>query len=149
MPPTMTDLLDDPVFRMYYKQIPAIPPSLAHGHPWMVWAVSHSDKWGRKYYETYREAWTKLVEVHRDERFRDVVVVSRRILFPPPARAVWSHGQAWCSRCRRPSEFRLRSPDHHALRDQPALTEDEPRRCYYCGIRQAAMPHYSGKGYTS
>lgn len=148
MPPTMRDLLADPVFRLYYKQVPVLPESVSWGEPWMVWAVTHTGKWGQRKFETYREAWGKLVEIHKQqEKFRDVAIVSRRVMFPPPANGQWPHKFSWCSRCRRPSEFKLRSPDHHALRSQPTLTDDDAKRCYYCGIRRVSMPHYSGRGY--
>lgn len=147
VPPTIHELLADPVMRMYYKTRPTIPRTLEWGEPWMVWATDHEGKWGRKMFESYTLAWEKVVKIYRDpDRYRDVALVSRRLLFPPPLKATWRSGYDWCSRCRRPSEFRERSPEHHALRTMPVLTEDAPRRCYYCGIRRAAMPHYSGRG---
>jgi hypothetical protein len=145
MPPTLSELLNDPVFRMYYTRVPRLPENLQWGQPWMVWAVTHDHKWGRRLYCDYREAWAKVVELYKDtDRIHDVCIVSRRMMFPPPRRALWRPSiHAWCSRCRRPSEFRQRSPQHHALRDQPVLTDDAPRRCYYCGIRKTAMPFYT------
>ena len=144
MPPTLSELLDVPVFRLYYLRPPQLPENLTWGQPWMVWAVNHDGRWGRKLFETYRDAWAKVVSLYKDQdRIRDVCVVSRRMMFAPPQRATWRASvYSWCSRCRRPSEFRQRSPEHHALREAPVLTDDEPRRCYYCGIRKTAMPLY-------
>lgn len=141
MPPTLRELLADPVFRMYYKKEPRLPESLQWGEPWQMWAVTHDGRWGTRKFETYAEAWAKTIEFYRQpDKFRDVCIVSRRVMFDPPPRAFWSASKfSWCSRCRRPSEFRQRSPQHHALRSMPVLTDDNPRRCYYCGIRKVAM----------
>jgi DNA-directed RNA polymerase subunit RPC12/RpoP len=145
MPPTIHVLLADPIYRAMMLTPPRIPPTLAWGEPWMVWAETTDHRWGRKMFPTYEAAWGRAREIIRNrEKFRDVAVVSRRIMFPPPAHAQWARGQDWCSRCRRPSEFRLRTPQHHALRSQPTLTDDDPHRCHYCGIRRVAMPYYPG-----
>jgi hypothetical protein len=145
MPPTLRELLADPVFRMYYTRQPRLPETLQWGEPWQVWAVTHEGRWGSRMFATYAEAFSKLMELYKKpDKFRDMCIVSRRVLYPPPNKAFWRASlYSWCSRCRRPSEFRQRSPDHHALRSQPVLTEDAPRRCFYCGIRKAAMPHYA------
>ena len=144
VPPTIHELLNDPVMRAYYKTRPHLPRTLEWGEPWLVWATSHDGKWGRKTFESYTLAWEKMVELYRNtDKYRDVALVSRRVFYPPPVKAIWPARFDWCSRCRRPSEFRERSPEHHALRTMPVLTEDAPRRCYYCGIRRAAMPWYA------
>jgi len=145
MPPTLRELLADPVYKMYFTRRLTVPDSLAHGQPWQVWAVTYEGRWGSRLFEEYTDAWAKAVTLNKDsERFRDVAIVSRRVMFAPPPRLAWSGSKfAWCSRCRRPSEFRVRTPDHHALRSQPVLTDDAPRRCYYCGIRKAAMLAYT------
>lgn len=143
MPPTLRELLADPVYRMYYLREPKLPPGLQHGDPWLVWAVNHDGQWGKRMFSEYADAWAKVISIYKQpDRFRDVAVVSRRMMFAPPEKATWRSTFAWCARCRRPSEFRVRSPQHHALRGQPVLTDDEPRRCYYCGIRKAAMLNY-------
>lgn len=145
MPPTLRELLADPVYRMYYAREPHLPEALEWGEPWLVWAVTHEGQWGKKTFETYAEAWSKVVELYKKpDKIRDICVVSRRMMFAPPRRALWKASvHSWCARCRRPSEFRQRSPEHHALRSQPVLTDDAPRRCYYCGIRKIAMPFWT------
>lgn len=144
MPPTIHELLSDDVMRRYYTRVPRLPATLQWGDPWMVWATDHEGRWGSKMFPGYRVAWEKAFEMIKNTaRYRDVAIVSRRVLFAPPAHAVWPAKFDWCSRCRRPSEFRERSPQHHALRGLPVLTEDSPRRCYYCGIRRVAMPWYA------
>lgn len=141
MPPTLRELLNDPVFRLYYQRVPRLPENLQWGEPWQVWAVTHDGRWGSRLYVEYRDAWAKVMDCYKNPaKFRDVCIVSRRMMFDPPRHAFWPASRFnWCSRCRRPSEFRQRSPEHHALRSQPVLTDDEPRRCYYCGIRKTAM----------
>lgn len=136
--------MGDPIFRMYYCRRLTLPDSLQWGEPWQLWAVNHDGQWGMRMYADYGEAWGKLTKIYKDpDRFRDVTLVSRRVLHAPPPKLVWNAARyPWCSRCRRPSEFRERSPQHHALRLQPVLTDDEPRRCYYCGMRKIAMPVY-------
>jgi DNA-directed RNA polymerase subunit RPC12/RpoP len=142
MPPTIHALLDDPVMRAYYRQVPRLPATLEWGDPWMIWARTPTNQWGKKLFPTYAAAWSRAVECIKDPaRFSDVAVVSRRFFYPPPAHATWERGQEWCSRCRRPTEFRYRDETHHALRGA-VLGEDEPFRCYYCGIRRIAMPEY-------
>lgn len=150
MPPTLRELLTDPVFRLYYTRVPRLPENLAWGEPWTVWAVTQNNKWGKRQFSDYREAWAKVTELYKQEKFLDVAIVSRRVLFAPPERANWRHGLAWCSRCRRPTEFRIRSTDHHALRGMEIVApnamfnhDEEKRRCYYCGIRKVAMPNYN------
>jgi hypothetical protein len=144
MPPTLRELLTDPIYRLYFTRRLTLPETLTHGQPWQVWAVTHEGKWGSRLFEEYGEAWVKATALYKQEdKFRDVAIVSRRMMFGPPARFVWNGSKySWCARCRRPSEFRLRSPQHHALRSQPVLTDDAPRRCYYCGIRRAGMRNY-------
>lgn len=151
MPPTLRELLSDPVFRMYYLRAPRLPENMAWGDPWMVWAVSHENRWGSRLFSDYREAWAKTVEIYKQpDRFRDVAIVSRRVMYAPPPKAVWPSRLSWCCRCRRPSEFRIRSTDHHALRGKDIVApnamfakDKEKRRCYYCGIREMGMPQYT------
>lgn len=143
MPPTIHALLDDPVFKAMFKRPPPRHPALAWGEPWLLWAETHDGRWGRKLFATYPEVWARAVACIRDrDKFRDVSIVSRRVLYPPPALASWHHSFEWCSRCRRPTEFRLRSPQHHAMKEMVVISDDEPYRCHYCGIRRLAMPSY-------
>src|SRR5688500_17149000 len=41
VPPTLRELLADPVFRLYYTRAPKLPEGLSWGQPWQVWAVTH------------------------------------------------------------------------------------------------------------
>lgn len=172
-PPGIRELLEDPAFRKYMKQVPVLPKPLRWGHPWRLWALTTSDRWRKGEYVTYREAWSAAVKCIKDrDLYADVAIVSRRYFFNPPGEVqeykvrvnnkpgpvietryrwvptfTWDDlNFTWCWRCRRPSEFSWRSSTHHALRGMPALAEDDPYRCYYCGIRQSAMPKEQSHG---
>lgn len=143
-PPTMAYLLEDPAYRAMFKTIPYLPPSLEHGKPWAVWARRVDSRWQGGLFTTYRDAWAVVVKALRSPTYEDVSVVSRRMMFEPPPNAFWDYQFEWCCRCRRPTSFAIR-PNHHALRNAPALITDrnEPReRCYYCGMRRVAMPTF-------
>jgi hypothetical protein len=143
-PPTLHYLLEDPVYRRMFKTVPILPLSLQWGQPWAVWARRDDGRWQGGNFATYRDAWGVVVKALRSPLYEDVSVISRRMMFDPPGDAVWDYPFLWCSRCRRPSSFMVR-PNHHALRRAPARITDpsEPRdRCYYCGMRQVAMPAY-------
>lgn len=147
-PPTIRALLDDPVYRRMFKTIPAIPPSLQYGNPWAVWARTYEGKWRGGLFPDYRTAWAVVVKNVRNEDIEDVSIVSRRFMMSPPSGAHWDWRYGWCSRCRRPTSFANR-PNHHALRNAPALITDtaEPKkRCYYCGMREVSMPIYTVGG---
>ena len=162
-PPTIRDLLDDPTYRTYMKQVPGPHPALTHGDPWQVWARTDEGKWRTGKFPTYRDAWAVLVKAVRTPSIADAALVSRRVFFGPPGhwqeykarnprtnvlevyeRWVvdfhWDVGLEWCPRCRRPTTFRRLHHTHHALKRQPTLTYDDPYRCVYCGIRRAALP---------
>lgn len=168
-PPTMHELLDDPIYRAYVKRVPQTTvkgrplPALTTGNPWQIWARTNDGKWKTGQFATYRDAWLIVVKGIRNVNVADVALVSRRVFFGPPGhwekyharnprtgvsevyeRWVidyhWDTGLEWCPRCRRPSMFRRLNPSHHALRRQPTLTDDDPFRCVFCGIRRAAFP---------
>jgi hypothetical protein len=143
-PPSIRELLQEESFKRMMKTIPALPDTLTWGDPWQLWGLTHAEKWRTAKFPTYADAWRKAVQMIREKDiYQDVCVVSRRVFFPPPAGFVThEYSGEWCGRCRRPSFFWRLPESHHALRNQPALTDDEPFRCYYCGIRQVAMPRY-------
>jgi hypothetical protein len=147
-PPTIHTLLDDPVMRKVILTSPPLPAALKWGEPWLLWAQRHDGVWASRSFATYADAWERARPIIKDrDRFSDVAIVSKRVFFAPPPGAHWGFGLDWCSRCRRPSSFREWNPaSHHALKRKNALTFDEPKRCWYCGIRKAAMPSYSGRG---
>jgi len=168
-PPPIGELLDDPVYRAYVTRIPDASAnlSLAVGEPWQVWVRKADDRWMTGKFATYPGAWNTLVRAHRSGKATDIALVSRRVFFAPPGtweeykvkvvnprtkekrieireRWVntfgWDPFFEWCGRCRRPTVFRNLHWTHHALRQQPCLTDDEPYRCVFCGIRRAAQP---------
>lgn len=150
VPPSMTALWDDDVYRAYLERNPRIPDNLKHGQPWMLVAHrphgSGKPPWGHKLFTRYFDALDYGLDL-LDRHYDDVSIVSRRKLFRPPVDFVWGHQFAWCGRCRRPTLFRNPKGDkpHHALRNASAIitsTLEDLHRCYYCGMRRVAQPHY-------
>lgn len=167
-PPTIHDLLSDPVYALYVAATPARHPLLEGTAAWQVWVRDDTNRWRFGMKDEYADA---LDLAHRQmaRGAEDVAIVSRRVFYGPPGEwrkykarvpakpklnipeqveirekwvptMTWDAGLEWCARCRRPSSFRLLTENHHAMRHQPVRSDDEPARCYYCGIRRAAMP---------
>lgn len=167
LPPNLRLLLEDPVYRSMFTTAPrpVYCQTVPGARPWAVYArttieTAEGDvetRWVGRLCPTYRDAFEAVKRALRAEdstgdgdatwRYDDIALVSRSVLYPPPPGFYWTmeypggHRMGWCGRCRRPSNFRIR-PRHHALKKAVALTNDEPRRCYYCGMREAAMPRY-------
>jgi hypothetical protein len=139
-PPTIYELIDDPAYRTYLRTRPQVSESLAGGHPWRIWAYRLNERgglvWSGKLIHTYSEAWTRLRTYVRDRAYADIAIVSRRQLFPQPAGLTMGWDCSWCGRCRRPTTFEEK-PNHHALPVGGVVTEDEPYRCFYCGVRKS------------
>lgn len=145
-PPDIRSLLRNRTYRQMMTRQPRLPANLTRSDmspPWQVWLLTTSGKWKRGRYNTYTDAYNLMRRKLKDESVEDIAVVSMRYLMPPPMGYVWDHYKyPWCPRCRRPSLFQQRY-DHRALPAHCELTYDEPLRCWYCGIRQAAFPRYS------
>lgn len=143
-PPTIHELMDNPLYVSYLRKIPRIPANIAHGNPWMLVSRIVTDDgrngWTIKYFETYRDMWPVFVSRFKNPRYLDLSLVSRRKFFTPPQHLVWDPSYDWCPRCRRPSTF-IEKPKHHALKGIDYRTTEEPFVCYYCGIRWAAIRH--------
>jgi len=144
LPPDIRELLQVPEFLRMMKTAPWLPQNLRQGDPWRLWALKNDGVWVTLEYPTYADAWRVLVKaVRAPERFQDAAIVNKRRMTAPPdglERALRRAGFTgpWCPRCRRPTYFGAFKPTHHALRLMPVLSEDEPFRCYYCGIRRVA-----------
>lgn len=142
----MRVLLKDPIFRKMMLRVPQLPdnvllPSLSP--PWQVWVMKTDGNWQRARKRTYRDAFDLLKLKLKDEHVEDVSIVSIRYLMPPPVGYRWQwHKYPWCPRCRRPSMF-VEEYDHRAIPPTADITYDDPIRCFYCGIREAAFPRYS------
>lgn len=139
-PPTYDELMQDEVYRSWAKRRPRLPVNVSHGTPWMIVARRHEDSpgatWALKKEADYADAFRRVRKLLNSGEFVDAAIVSRRVLYKPPMGFEWNANRfTWCGRCRRPSLFREVSR-HHALRQAPALTDDDPQRCYYCGARQ-------------
>lgn len=144
-PPTFHDLYDDPVFKRYVHARPRI--AVATHEPWVVLArrsgTIEAPRWAMRPFVDYREALDKALSLDPG-KFDDVAIICKPKLWRPPMDFTWSHPFIWCGRCRRPSRFIMmaRPERHPMLRNAPAITRDEPYRCYYCGMRRAAQPVY-------
>lgn len=140
-PPTLRSLVDDPLYRAYVRKVPSLPATLRHGEPWNVYVLTSQGKWKKGKFATYQQAWPVVMRALRDkDGVVDVSLVSVRWPFYPPDNYVWDDAFfPWCYRCRRPSRFDY-CTSHHALLSAPVLTEDDPFRCFYCGVRRAYAP---------
>lgn len=149
LPPTIHQLLEIPEFKRMMKTRPWLPPSLQWGNPWRLWVQMDDGRWLTKEYGDYAEVWKKAAYLVGLGTVEDVCIVNKRLLVGPSReldKAIMSASFGrfpWCPRCRRPTYFGAYKPAHHALRLMPALTEDEPFRCYYCGIRKAMARTYA------
>lgn len=163
LPPNLRLLLEDPAYRKMFTTAPRLVhcQTVPGARPWAVYARATVETaegdvqtaWRGRLCPTYRDAFQAARDALRalddDEQpvYDDVALVSRSVLYPPPPGFYWimeypgGTRMGWCGRCRRPTNFRIR-PRHHALKRAPALTNEEPRRCYYCGMREAGMPRY-------
>jgi len=149
LPPTIHDLLAIPRFAAMMDRTPRMPENLNWGTPWRLWVLRDDGTWGMKEYEEYQRVWAVAQKAIADtSRYQDVCIVSKRRLIRPSdslrdaVRRAGYNG-VWCPRCRRPSYFGSFTARHHALKLQPTLTQDEPYRCYYCGIRKAMVRGYA------
>lgn len=137
-------------------------PAFTQPGAWQVWARTDEGKWKTGKFNDYERALNVVERYTTRDNVEDVALVSRRVFYPPPGEWYkvriksptapprieerwrrtfhWDSGLEWCARCRRPVSFRTLNATHHALRQQPVVTDDDPRRCPYCGIRQSAIP---------
>jgi hypothetical protein len=138
-PPTIRELLEDPAYRKYVKVVPHLPDNLRHGNPWAVWALARNGRWRGGKFHTYRDAWNVVVKAVRNDQIEDVSIISLRWPFHQPLEARFPWNFEWCYRCRRPTTYEW-CLSHHALKAAPVLTEDDPYRCFYCGVRRAYAP---------
>jgi DNA-directed RNA polymerase subunit RPC12/RpoP len=144
-PPTIFQLMEDKFFQRMMKRIPSIPDNLMRPElppMWHIWVEKDGDKWARGRARTYHEAWDKFRQYREMPDVVDISIVNIRFMMPPPIGFKWQYRKfPWCARCRRPSLF-THTLDHRA---DPfsEIVLDEPIRCYYCGIRQIALPKHS------
>lgn len=145
-PPTIRDLLLDETFARFMRRVPRLHTNIVQSGtknpPWLLWVEYTDGTWKRKGFEEYADAYHRMRKLLKDEHVLDVAITSRRQMLQPPMGFVWQHRKfPWCARCRRPSMFPT-SLTHRAI-EIIDYTFDEPDRCYYCGIRRAALPKHS------
>lgn len=143
-PPDIRTLMKDPLFRKMMRTRPRMPETAVDPRippAWMLWVLGDDEKWKRGQYRTYDDAYKKMKSFLEKDSTIDAAIVSKRIMFPPPVGFKWqSRKFPWCARCRRPSMF-TEALTHRAL-GHAEFTMDEPIRCWYCGIRQVALPRH-------
>lgn len=141
-PPTMSELLEDEYFRGMMRRRLVLPDNLTGptlSPPFLLWRLTTDGRWQRGQYADYADAFRAMRKQLEKDDTADVAIVSKRKMFLPPIGFKWNQRQfSWCARCRRPSTFRVRYT-HHAMRGVETTT-DESVRCFYCGIRQVALP---------
>lgn len=153
VPPTLAQLLDDPVYAAYARRNPRMPAGVRSDAPWQLIARRASGAQGRlwalRMMPTYADAYRRARSMIGDPAWEDVSICSRGVMFKPPLDFVWNLRFDWCARCRRPSLFRklnlhpvISAQVSDSLRRAIIISEEMPRRCYYCGIRKEAMPRY-------
>lgn len=144
-PPTIYELLENPYFKRMMKRRPTVPANLQRPElppMWHLWINTSAGKWKRGRYQTYDQVWAKFIENLKKPETHDICITNIRFMMPPPIGFKWQWRKyPWCARCRRPSTFHYEL-DHRADAFSEIVLE-EPFRCWYCGIRQAALPKHS------
>jgi DNA-directed RNA polymerase subunit RPC12/RpoP len=141
-PPTLRELLANDLYKAFFKKRPPEPVPSPLNHPWQVWAYNgETERWGSRLCKSYPDAYKFTRELFATGKYVDIAIVSRTIIHdvPRPLKLAqpWDPYQFdWCGRCRRPTIFRYMPSGHRALHNAPAITTDEPYRCYYCGVRK-------------
>lgn len=153
-PPTLHDLVKIPQYRDYLRILPEMPEGVDLNNPWQVWARKVEAGWTSRLCTDYTTAYAIVRYLLRQtDKYDDVCIVSRSVLFGEPGRLVVTAGSytefvsdfhgawdpdlyPWCARCRRPTVYRVYQAVHRALRTAPVISADEPFRCYYCGARR-------------
>lgn len=164
--PRMASLLSDPIFRAYMKRVPPRHQANLTGEPWQLWVETADHKWLTRTYASYGDVWPVFVKQHRAGN--DPTITSRRLFYAPPGEWYtvkvrlakptpsgtthrierrwrqtfhWDgYDLHWCGRCRRPVYWQPLHHQHHALRRQPAVADEDNVRCGICGIRWIALP---------
>lgn len=135
---TLRELLDDPLYKKWFLQVPI--ESSVGTRPWRVWVLRDNGLWAKtkedfvEYEEAYE--WVR----PRIKKYPDLVLYSKGHEFKPPVikldgKRVYWRGPVdhhWCGYCRRPTTFSS-CTKHHALR----IYRLEPEvRCDICGARR-------------
>ena len=147
-PPTIFELIEDPVYKSYLANRPRLHPNLKWGNPWQVVALRRKHKKKPPWVVAMRPDYTAAIQTFKDLRntgkFKDISIISRRKLFGPPHDFDWDDHFVWCARCRRPSLFRLHTADtHHGLRGLPlGISLAGRHRCFYCGAAKDYMDQF-------
>jgi hypothetical protein len=183
----MLALLKDPNFGRFFRTVPKTQSPLwrpGMTPPWRVYVLlpakkgqkgepDKRERWARKDFRTYKEAYHWIVEGGRYKEWLDFALHSRRMMFPPPTRVVkiskggrpvmvkgadgvsrqmtrlvpmrMPPSHEWCPYCRRPTVFGWFSR-HHAFPDKPGAVKPDTgqRRCTICGISERGVKWRGG-----
>ena len=134
-PPTFRELLAIPEWKSYVLRTPRLPAGCHTSEPFRVWGIRHDDRWAGKSFAEYRDAFALVkTMLAQKDKYRDVTLICRPVAFHPPETLEMPVGMDWCGHCRRPTVFR-RVHNHPAMRKWSVISEDDPKRCYYCASR--------------
>lgn len=136
-PPTLAQLLDDPIYRTYVLRTPRLPAGCQTATPFRVWGIRTDDKWAGKLFPTYRDAFGLVKKMLAlPDQYRDVVVTVRPMGFSAPEGLHMESEFSWCGHCRRPTVYR-RMTSHAAMRKWSVVSDEDVLRCFYCAARQS------------
>lgn len=139
-PPTIFELIQDPIYKAYLANRPYLHPNLRWGNPWQIVALRNKAKKKPPWVVAMRPDYTAAIQTFKDLRnsgkFKDISIISKRRFFRPPDKFKWDSNFTWCPRCRRPTMFKLHNADtHHGIRGlPPGVSLADRLRCYYCGV---------------
>ncbi len=84
---TLRELLEDPVYRSFFKTKPALPKVPRRSPPWRLFVQREMDgRWSRKDFWTYAEAFNYLRQLLGE--IHDAAICSRGVAFKPPHKTV-------------------------------------------------------------
>jgi hypothetical protein len=142
-PPTIRELLSDPVMKKVILKTPRLPRGCVTTQPFRVVGIRTDDKWAMKNCDDYAAAFAVVkTMLKQPDKYTDAVITCRPTSFGPPPGLVMPPRMEWCGHCRRPSVFRRLSPSHPVLKRWSVVSDDDVRRCYYCAARLQRFWHW-------
>lgn len=141
-PPTIRELLKDPVMKSVILKTPRLPGGSRPAEPFRVWGIRHDSKWAGKNHPDYASAFAMVKKMlGQPEVYQDAVIICRPVGFRPPQSLHMPAGTSWCGHCRRPTVYR-RTRSHAAMKKWPVISDDDVKRCYYCAGREQRVWHW-------
>lgn len=161
---TLRELLRDPTYRDYFKQIPELPPHYSPDTlPWKLLILKEGETaWRSKRYPTYRDAFDGLKKILPVST--NAAINCPALGFMPPIKnfkvkgkfvgsgtrrkpliitKVWTprieadmESHSWCPHCRRPTIFRLATLKRPDKNGYAAVSGEAVDRCIICGASE-------------